>query len=328
MTNPTVALPPRSSQGDERFSVAYAQLTQRFNERLSLIAQLPGQRDTRTTFTTGGNVPTGTTSYTSRRESHLLPGLVASYQPDKRTTLRFLLNSRAGTTNLALAPSETRLTLEPNILFRGVPDTSRTFELDAERYFGGNKFLKAFLFHAAANDLALGSDAPVYAFRIAPPLTVGRMTQTGIGLRYEQPVSRNLYAQTSLLFNHTDNRTPGQLFDGGQAPYYLNRVAAFGLNYVDRRGNKATIIANDIGSFFADRPNFFGLPPVTQRPRFGSHTYVTVLLSRESTVQNEISIGVSNLFNQKSITFNSVPTTVDAFGTGRRRFFGGMTRRF
>ena len=323
---PTTALPPLFSNGDQTFSVAYVQLTKRFNDRFSLVAQLRAQRD-KTTTSILGNAGAQTV-VTDNSESHLLPGIVASYQADQRTTLRFLLNSNAGTTNLALAPNETRLTLEPGILSRGVPRTSRIFELDAEHYFDHNRFVKLFLFHATANDVAFGTGAPVYAFRITPPLFADRVTQTGVGVRYEQPLSRHLYGQASLLLNRTDSRAAGQAFDNDQAPYYPNSLASLGVNYIDPSGNKATILANNFGSIFADRPNFFGIPPATSRPLFDSHTYFTVLLSREPTVHNEFTIGIANIFNAPAISFNSVPVISDNFGTGRRRFFASYTRRF
>ena len=323
---PTTSLPPLFSKGDQTFSVAYAQLTQRFNEKFSLVAQLRAQRDKVTTRTLGNAGEQ--TVVTNSSESHLLPGVVASYQADQRTTLRFLLNSNAGTTNLALAPNETRLTLEPGILSRGVPRTSRIFELDAEHRFDNNRFVKLFLFHATADDVAFGSDAPVFAFRVTPPLFADRVTQTGIGVRYEQPLSRRLYGQASLLLNHTNSRAEDQVFDNARAPYYPDTLASLGLNYIDPSGNKATILANNFGSIFADRPSFFGIPPATSRPLFGSHTYFTVLLSREPTVHNEFTVGVTNIFNAPAITFNSVPVITDNFGTGRRRFFASYTRRF
>ena len=323
---PTTSLPPLFSNGDQTFSVAYAQLTQRFNDKFSLVAQLRAQRDKVTTRTLGnaGNQ----TVVTNSTESNLLPGVVASYQADRRTTLRFLLNSNAGTTNLALAPNETRLTLEPGILSRGVPRKSRIFELDAEHRFDNNSFLKLFLFHANADDVAFGSDAPVFAFRITPPLFADRVTQTGIGVRYEQPLGRHFYGQASLLLNRTESRAAGQVFDNDQAPYYPNSLASIGLNYIDPQGNKATILANNFGSIFADRPNFFGIPSATTRPFFGSQTYFSILLSREPTVHNEFTIGVTNIFDAPAITFNSVPVISDNFGTGRRRFFASYTRRF
>ncbi len=323
---PTTSLPPLFSNGDQTFSVAYAQLTQRVNEKFSFVAQLRAQRDKVTTRTLGN--AGAQTVVTTSSESHLLPGIVASYQADKRTTLRFLLNSNAGTTNLALAPTETRLTLEPGILSRGVPRQSRIFELDAEHRFDNNSFLKLFLFHATADDVAFGADAPVYAFRITPPLFADRVTQTGVGLRYEQPLGRHLYGQASLLLNRTNSRATGQAFDNARAPYYPNSLASVGLNYIDPSGNKATILANNFGSIFADRPNFFGIPPATSRPLFGSHTYFSVLLSREPTVHNEFTVGVTNIFNAPAITFNSVPVISDNFGTGRRRFFASYTHRF
>jgi hypothetical protein len=254
--------------------------------------------------------------------------LLATYQANPKTTVRLLFNERAGTTNLAFAPNETRLTLEPNILFRGVPRTSRVVEVDVERYLGNRGFLKLFAFRAVANDLALGGDAPVYAFNIAAPFTLGQLEQTGVGARYEQQLSRHLFGQIGVLANRTTNRTPGQSFDGKAAPYYPNYTASFALNYIGTRGNKATLIANHFGSFYQDRPDLYGLPPSSRRERFGAQTYVTILLAREASLNQELFVGVSNLFNRSGILFNDVPAASDAFGGGRRRVFAGVTRRF
>ncbi|BCM88293.1 beta-barrel assembly-enhancing protease [Abditibacteriota bacterium] len=314
---PPVVLPPTTTESHQNFAVAYAQLTGRATDRLSLVAQLRAQSDRNRII--GG---------TLNEESHLLPSLLVNYQADKRSTLRLLYNERAGTTNLAFAPNETRLTVEPNILFRGSPRTSRVLELDAERYLSGRRFVKVFLFHASAQDVALGADTPVYTFRVNAPLTLGSLSQTGVGLRYEQPVARNLFLQAGVLLNRTRNRTLNQAFDGGEAPYYPKQTASIALNYVSPSGYKATLAANYLGSFFQDRPNLFGLPTLTARPRFGAQTYVSFLVSKEFSVHNELFFGVTNVFDRQGLTFNDVPTVSDAFGTGSRRIFGGMTRRF
>ncbi|MBV9864353.1 MAG: tetratricopeptide repeat protein [Abitibacteriaceae bacterium] len=329
--NPAIApqlLPPSTSNGKENLSVGYAQLTQRLGNRLSLAAQLRAQRDNITTVATGGQVGPGLSLTTTTHESHLLPSLLTTYQMDQKTTLRLLFNERAGTTNLAFAPTETRLTVEPDILARGVPRRAQILELDAERYLPHNAFLKMYLFHATANDVGLGEDAPVYAFRTQAPLILGKLQQNGIGMRYEQPLTRNLFGQVGLLFSNSHNRTVGQPFNLGQAPYYPRNAFDASLNYVDARGNKVTLVGNYFGSYFADRPNLFGLPADVQRPRFPSHVYFTLLLAKEPSVHNELFLGISNLFNAPSITFNDVPTISDAFGTGRRRVFAGVTRRY
>lgn len=319
-SNPTgapVVLPPTTTDSNENFAVAYAQFTQRATDRLSFVAQVRAQSDRNRIV--GGSF---------NRESHVLPGLLVNYQADKQSTLRLLYNERAGTTNLAFAPNETRLTVEPNILFRGAARTSRVVELDAERYLSGRRFMKAFLFHASAEDVALGTDAAVYAFRINAPLTLGNLKQTGVGVRYEQPIARDLFLQAGFLLNHTSNRTTQTAFDGGEAPYYPKQTASIALNYISRGGYKATLTANYLGSFFQDSPSYLGIPPTDSRPRFGAQTYVSFLVAREASVHNEVFLGVTNVFNKQGFTFNDVPTINDAFGTGRRRFVAGITRRF
>jgi tetratricopeptide (TPR) repeat protein len=331
LLNPPAApqiFPASQSRGRKRFSALYAELAARPNARLSLVAQLRAQRDSQNTNLSGGTIAAGTTASQNRVETHLLPSLLATFQADRKTTLRLLMNHKAGTTNLAFAPSETRLAVEPDILFRGNPRTSRTLEVDAERYISKKGFLKLYAFRATAGDVALGTEAPVFAFRINAPFTLGRLEQTGAGIRYEHRLSRRFFGQIGFLRNKTSNSTPGQSFDGQKAPYYPDYTGNLAFNYVGGKGNKASVILNRIGGFFQDRPDFFGLAPPAQRPRFSAETYVSVLLSREASVHNEIFMGVSNVFNKPGITFNDSPAVSDNFGAGRRRVFGGITRRF
>ena len=251
----TVVLPALNSRGDEHFSAEYVQLQTRWHNRLSLVAQLRQQHDERRLTSTGGNVAAGTSSSLRTIESHLLPSLLTTYQVDPHTLLRLLVNNRAGTTNLALAPTESRLTTEPDILLTGAPGTARTIELDAERYLSHNRFVKVFVFTAVAHNLDLGGDAHVFAFQVQSPFQLDRLAQTGLGVRYAQPITRNLNGEISFITNRTTNRTAGQPFSGQAAPYYPNNSARLDLNYIDPSGNKVTLVASRVGAFFQDAPN-------------------------------------------------------------------------
>lgn len=323
-SQPIAVFPPATHRTRERFTVAYAQWARRPNDRLSFVAQLRHQRDERATTSQGGTGPLSNET----RDSQLLPSLLTTYQINNKIMLRFLSTDKSRTTNLAIAPGETRLTVEPDILRLGQTDRSRVTELNIESNLSPRRFFKVFLFHASARNLALGNDAPVFAFRVVSPIVLTRLQQDGLGFRYEQRLNRNLYSSLGLLMNRSSNRTPGASFDGETAPYYPDRTASAALNYVDGRGNKATLIANYSGGFFQDRPSFLGLPAETDRPRFPAHVYMSLLYAKEPSVKTEIFAGLTNLFNSPAIQFNGVPVVSDNFGSGRRRFFGGVTRRF
>lgn len=326
--NAPQVFPASSREERDRFTMGYVQLAQRMNERVSFVAQLRAQRDARTITRSGGPVPAGTSVTTETTESHLLPGISASLQASRDTSFRLLYNRSANSTNLALAPTETRLVVEPDILSHGVPSTSHTLELDVEQRLPHRAFAKLFLFRAIATDLAMGVDANVYAFRVAGgAFALNRFEQVGAGLRYEVPLSHHLYGQASLLFNRTRNRAPGQLFDGQTAPYYPDRAASLALNYVGRTGIKTMLIANYYGPFYQDRPDLFGLAAPATRPQFGSQTYISLLIAKEPSVNYELFAGVTNIFNRPAVMFNDVPALMSAFGANRRRLLFGVTRR-
>src|SRR5262245_43623747 len=148
-----------------------------------------------------------------------------SYQANKRTSLRLFTNRQAQEqelTPIAFLPTETLLATEPLVMPKGSPHTTETVEFDAERYLSAKDFLKVFLFRTQAKGVTFG-DLP----------TMDRVKRTGLGLRYERQLARNLYGQAGYLFNRTTNDTPFAPFDGGTAPYHPPRLAGLALNYVN-----------------------------------------------------------------------------------------------
>ena len=291
---------------DGRLSVAYAQLTQRVNDRLSFAAQLRQQslKTTRTEEVLGG----GSVSF-SEEQSRWLPSLLVNYRTDERTLLRLFFNRQAQEqelTVLAFRPTETLLATEPLVMPKGFPSRTETVELDIERYLSPKDFLKLFLFRTTAEGVTFGD---------LPPMS--RIERTGVGLRYERQLNRNLYAQVGYLYNRTTNRTPFAPFDEGTAPYHAPRLAGLALNYVDRAGTKIGLQLNYTGEFFQDTGDL----SATERPIFPARTYVDLTLAKEPSLRTEFFIRVTNLFNARAIQFNDFPT-------GARRLVGGVTVRF
>lgn len=298
---------PKRIRTDETFTVGYAQLAQRVNDRLSFVAQLRRQHDDTEVAAqpTAGEV-----------QSVWLPSLLATYQAGRLTTLRLFANRRAEElTTLAFAPTETLLTTEASTLPSGdLLGTMRTLELDVERYLPPTGFLKLFVFHTAARDMMLGSfDLPA-AF--PPTLTLDRVWRTGAGLRYERQLTPNLFGNLALVINRTTNDTLGAVFDDDTAPYHPARTAGLALDYVDGAGTKLRLRVRHEGAFYQDAS-----PTAATRPRFPSQTLVDLMLAKEPTVHTEFFIAVLNLFDRPQIEFNDFPT-------GRRRVEVGVTGRF
>jgi len=311
---------------NDRGVLAYAQLQQRWGERLSLIAQLRRQRldRERTGFLT---LPGQAAQSESRGESRTLwlPSLLATYQAGRRTTLRLAANSRlTDATASNFAPTETLLTTERSALPAGTPDRMRLAQLDIERYLSPRQFLKLFVWRTTADGVQIGgSDLLGFGGGLAgadaPSLLVDRWRGQGLGARYERRLSRSLFADAGLFARRISNRSRGpffeRIFSGPGAPYEPSRQASLSLNYIDGGGTKAGLGLRYNGSFFADSPLVVG------RPRFPSRLYVDLLLAREPSVNYELFFKVSNLFDRSQLQFNGFP---DA----GRRLELGATRRF
>jgi hypothetical protein len=223
--------------------------------------------------------------------------------------LRLQYNRQAQEQDLAvfaLMPYETVLVTEPLVMPKGTPRSSVTVELDAERYLSARDFLKVFLFRTTADGVDYGS---------LP--TMGTVRRHGIGVRYERQLTDRLFAQVGLVLNRTTNDTGFAPFNHGSAPYHPWRLAGLGLNYVDRAGSKVGLQVNYTGPFFEDTGAF----SATTRPIFPGHVYVDLLLAREPSVEREVFLKVSNLFDTPAIQFNDYPT-------GGRTVVAGVTLRF
>lgn len=311
---------------DDKNLLAYAQLNQRVNNKLSFIGQIRGERlrqENSADIAIPGLAPASTSD--RRTRSRLLPSFLANYQVDPRTAVRFSFNRRqTDITTSTFAPNDTLLGMEAGSLPFGTPDDLQLLHLDVQRYLSKRSFVKVFAFHSTADRvdiggsdlLGFGNGLPAAA---APALTVRDWRARGLGLRFEQQFSRSLFGNASFVARDTHNVTPGPifnaLFSGGDAPYEPKRLASFELHRVDGTGTKVGLRLRHAGSFFQDSPTALG------RPRFGSQTYFDLLLAKEPSVNRELFLNVTNLFNRSQIQFND-------FGVGRRRISFGVTNRF
>ncbi|HEX8833637.1 MAG TPA: tetratricopeptide repeat protein, partial [Abditibacteriaceae bacterium] len=271
---------------EKRLYFGYAQLAQRVNDRLSFSAQLRAQRsrvDSRETLVgTGINVPA--VESTSSR-TRFLPSVLATYQADPKTTLRFYANRRVGdATASTFAPAETLITTESGVQPFGTPDILQLLQFDVERYVGKNGLVKVFAFDARAksvqiggtNSFGFGGALPAAG---APELLLDSWRARGVGARYEHQLGRNLFANAGYLVRDTSSNTRGPAFDrifsGDDAPYEPRSVGNLDLNYVDGKGHKIGLGMRRVGGFFADGPNTLG------RPRFPAQTYFDLKLAHE-----------------------------------------------
>ncbi len=291
---------------DADITALYAQWSQSLSDRLSLVAQLRYQR--LTSSGAEGILGGGTKPVPSAARSYWLPGLLINFRPDRRTLLRLQYNRQAEEQDLAvfaLTPFETVLVTEPLVMSAGLPNTTETAELDAERYLGPSDFVKVFVFRTTADGVDLGNLPTMQTLR-----------RYGVGVRYERQLTDRLFGQLGFVLNRTTNDTPFAPFDAGSAPYHPWRLGGLGLNYVDPSGNKVGLQINYTGPFFQDTGAF----SATTRPVFGSHVYVDLLLAREPSVDREFFARVSNLFDTPAIMFNDSPI-------GTRTFVVGLTLR-
>ncbi len=305
--------------------LAYGQIAQRFGTRLSLIAQLRLQRQARdaNALVSLSGTPLGQGAENSSH-NHLLPSFLATYQPSKRTTLRLALNQRiSDVTASNFAPTETLLTTERSSLPFGTPENVRLAQLDLERSVSSRGFLKLFLFRTSADNVQVGfSDLLGFGGGLpaaqAPGLQIAKWRGAGAGVRYEHQIDRHFFANFGAVMRRTTSFSDGPVaanFDGQSAPYEANFGANFDLNYLDERGRKVGVRLRHVGAFFEDSPLALG------RSRFAPQTYVDVSLAREFSLQAELFLSVTNLFDQSQIEFKDFPI-------GKRRVNFGVTRRF
>ncbi|MDQ3814302.1 MAG: tetratricopeptide repeat protein [Armatimonadota bacterium] len=294
--------------------MAYGQLAQRFGERVSLIAQLRAQHLDTTQLVTVP-LPRVQPLFMEKSRTYVLPSLLATYQSDKRTTLRLSLNRRVtDVTASAFAPNETLLTTQASALPFGTPETMNLAQVDVERYFGSDNFLKLFLFRTTANNLLLGGTDLLgfgngLSAATAPVFRLGRWEGRGAGFRYERRLGHSLFANLGYTLRHTSA-------DGfASAPYEPKHLGSIELNHVSGSGNKIGVRLRHVGSLFQDSPGVAG------RASLGAQNYIDVLLAREVSANNEFFVNITNLFDKTQVQFYDFPT-------GQRQIQFGMTRRF
>lgn len=306
-------------------NLAYLQLAQRFGERLSLTAQLRYQTQKLaidSLFTSlSPNLPTFDIAPERSKESGFLPNLVANYQVDRKTQLRLI--SHQGSTNVIssiFAPVDSTSSSEEQTLPLGAPRDLKTVEFDAERYLASGSFLKAFLFRSTADSTNLslsGFSNPSSSNNVIGNLILNNVRRQGIGVRFEQKVTRNLFGQVLFAASKTTGDLKGVAGINQSLPYHPKYQAGFGLNYVDSSGTKASLQINRSGSFFQDT----GTGIIGPRTTFPAKTYVDLTLAKEPSVKAEVFLKILNVFNARQIVFNDVPV-------GERRIVVGLNARF
>jgi tetratricopeptide (TPR) repeat protein len=305
--------------------LAYAQLNRQFGPKLSLIAHLRYQqidRDQSATMTLPGGVPT--LNANSRDRNYTLPSLLATYLPDKRTTLRLAMNRRVtDVTTSTFAPNETLLTTEASSLPFGIPESVRITQIEAERNVSARGFIKLFAFRSTADNTQIGfSDLLGFGNGLpaaqAPGFNIASWKALGAGVRYEQQLSRYLFTNFGAALRRTTSTASGGIgtaFDDARAPYEPKFLANANLNYRDDQGRRAGIRLRHNGSFFQDTPLALG------RSRFGSQTYVDLTFAKEFATRSEVFLNVLNLFDRSQIQFRDYPI-------GQRQISLGFIQRF
>jgi hypothetical protein len=304
----------------------YSQLSQQFGTRLSLSAQLRMQRlsrDSSMLIERPGGIGGPFEASQSRSRSYMLPNLLAAYQVSPKTSLRLMLSDRlTDVTSSTLAPSEMLLTTERSALPTGIAERTRLSQIELQRRTSSRSFLKLFAFRTQASNVQMGySDLLGFGNGLpaaqAPGLTIDRWRGTGAGAVFEQQLGKHFFLSTGATMRSTNAQSLGLQtgYSNQQAPYEPKYLARLGLNYIDRKGNKAGIAVRRVGSFFQDTPL------ALDRPLFGASTYVDMLLAKESSVGAEFYFSVTNLFNRRQLLFNDFPS-------GQRRINIGVTRRF
>lgn len=284
-----------------RSNVGYMQLAQRPTSRLAYTLLLRGD----SVDSISERRFNGDFIRIDQHNFYFLPGAVVNYQLDNRTSLRAFANRvRDDVTTVALAPVETRLATEPTAGFRGSNATSRIFELDLERYLGNGNIIKAFAFHSAAKDLQLGGNSQLPVSN-APSVTVNRAKRTGAGVRLERRLSRNLIGSTTFTYSNTSGDAPGELFDGGPAPYHPRLELLATMDYIDPHGNKARVRIRHEGRYYDDS-GVAGFP-ATGRPTFPAKTVVDLLFAKEPSIHTEYYLNLYNIFNTRQELFYGVP---------------------
>ena len=305
--------------------LAYVQLAQNVGKRFSFTGQLRYQSESfarDSIFTSlSPSLPVFAIAPVRSESSEVLPSLVANYQLNPKTQLRFIANKRStDVVSSIFTPVDSTNFSEGDTLPLGVPTNLRAVEFDAERHLNSSTFLKAFVFRTTADATSYslsGFSNPSSSNNVLSSLVMTDVKRSGAGVRLEKRLTRGLFGQLAWTSSKTTGDTKGVVGTGLPLPYHPKSQIALGFNYVNSAGTKAGLQISRVGSFFQDAGN--GLPGL--RPTFPAKTYVDLTLAKEPTVRTELFLKVSNIFNRQQIIFNDVPA-------GERRVIIGVNKRF
>jgi hypothetical protein len=270
------------------------------------------------------------------RERELLPYLGLTYPLDARNLVRILGNrSLLRPASSLLAPSEAFLVGEPiSIYFTAGAQNGRaeTYELDYEHRLSPRTFSKLFWQSSRAQDFII---QPVQEQQLIPqevriPLVRVRI----VGLRLERQLNRSLSGFARWSYWTVEDRTTSRRAGmntavpnparGLQVPFEPRWRGLMGLNYVDRTGLKALLLANFLGQRFTDVTSFgsTSFARSGKRPSIGPHLLFDLRIAREPSVRTEYGLTVANLFNT---TYQDV---LPGFPTRGRTWLLTFARRF
>jgi hypothetical protein len=191
---------------------------------------------------------------------------------------------------------------------------TETYELDYERRFSARTFTKLFLQYSLARDYAIlpSQDQQFTPQGFTFPKAVLRIA----GVRLEHQIHRYLSGFTRWSYWDVEDRTgtahgvgadPAEPVPnpsrGLQLPMEPRWRAVTGLNYVDRAGTKALLVATYIGQRYADltfdRPGFASptFDRNARRPSTGPHLLFDLRLAKEPSIAHEYGLTIVNLFN-------------------------------
>ncbi|HEY0073064.1 MAG TPA: TonB-dependent receptor, partial [Abditibacteriaceae bacterium] len=215
---------------DNRVWLAYARWAVRWNEDLSLNAQLRASHLDRDTFrfTAIPGQPANPVNATLNR-TRISPALLANYQIAPRTTLRLAYNQReTDIASATFAPTETLIATQSAALPFGTPQRLNLTQCDIEHY-AGRGFLKLFAFRSTASSTLIGGgDTLGFGAGLpapnAPFLILNRWEAKGVGARYEYQIRRGLFA--TVDFAHRQTKADGV----NNAPYEPKNLANAELN--------------------------------------------------------------------------------------------------
>jgi hypothetical protein len=219
---------------------------------------------------------------------------------------------------------DTLINTEQSAYFNGYADPGgrgaiTSFQMDLERYGSAGDLAKLFLFHSSGNSVLYDFSQYANTQEVnrngdveSNFLRFDTIRRTGLGARYERPLSTSLFTQLGATYASTT--ATGQVFNpvtvliqpapwsGQQAPYHPRFTAFASLNYLTPSGYKFQLRGNYTGGFYRDTQRAI----VSSRPKFGATTTYDLLLSHEPTVHNEYFLQITNLFGTRQIIYNGI----------------------